>query len=106
MKLAGRKLGILISAPPSNRNFQHAVALAERAAAAGLQVFIYLIDDAVAGMPCEGLVELKGRGARLFACAYSLQKRELPMGEIATPSGLTILNDLIASTDRFVAFTA
>ncbi len=106
MKLEGRKLGILISAAPANRNFQHAIHLTERALDAGVQVFLYFIDDAVTAIDSQPVRKLKEGGARLYSCAYSLQKRNLPMSEGIIPAGLTILNDIIASTDRFVSFTA
>ena len=105
MKLSGRKLGILIGALPEQRNFGHGIELAREAISAGVEVYLYFIDDGVAELKSESLAKLKKDGARLFACAYSLQKRNLPLEGHATPAGLTMLNDIIASTDRFVSFS-
>jgi hypothetical protein len=50
------------------------------------------------------LVKLKKRGLKLFACAYGARRRGITLDGDATFSGLTIVGDLIAGTDRFVSF--
>jgi hypothetical protein len=68
-------------------------------------VYLYLIDAAVEGIADPRLGSFKSAGGHLFACAYSLQNRGLnPPGE-ATLSGLTVLSDIMASTDEFQSFT-
>jgi sulfur relay (sulfurtransferase) complex TusBCD TusD component (DsrE family) len=104
MSLAGKKLGVLLSAPPGHPNFEHAIALASAAAKKGAQVYFYCIDDSVAGLNEPKLQELKAHGTHLFACAYGAQRRNLSLGELATFAGLSTVNDLIANTDRFVSF--
>lgn len=104
MELAGKKLGLIVAAPAGSPNFSHALGLAREALGRGLTVYLYLIDDGVAGLNSPGLSELEARGLKLFACAYSLQKRKLSMETTATLSGLTILSDIIGSSDRFLAF--
>lgn len=103
-ELRGKKLGILISAAPSHRNFNHGLSLAETALTAGVKVFLYCIDEAVLGVSDVKLQELKSRGVRLFACADAAQKRNVPIDEAAAFSGLTVVNELISATDRFVSF--
>ncbi|PYM16066.1 MAG: hypothetical protein DME18_02550 [Verrucomicrobia bacterium] len=104
MPLRGKKLGLLISVPPGHTNFNHGVRLAETALAEGVGVYLYCIDEAVKGVSDPRLQRLKMAGLKLFACAYSARRRNIPMGEHAAFGGLIIVNDLIAGTDRFVSF--
>ena len=69
-----------------------------------MDVYLYCIDEAVKGLGDPRLQRLKTDGVKLFACAYGAQRRNIPVSERAAFGGLTILNDLIASTDRFVSF--
>jgi sulfur relay (sulfurtransferase) complex TusBCD TusD component (DsrE family) len=100
--MSAKKLGIMISAAPQTPNFTHGLNLADAALKQGISVYLYCIDSAVSGL--ELLGELKERGLKLFACAYSMQERGLTNDAGATLAGLTILTDVIASTDRFVSF--
>jgi hypothetical protein len=105
MSLQGKKLGILIAAAPDAPNFRHGIGLAETALRRGATVYLYCIDEAVSGLADAQLQELKSRGANLFACAYGAHRRQLPISELATFAGLTVVNDLIAGTDRFLCFS-
>jgi hypothetical protein len=100
MSLQGKKLAVMIAAGPSEPGFRHGARVAATAMTMGVDVYLYCIDDAVAGV--EGLA---GIGAKLFACAESAQRRKLPMAAGPTWAGLALLSNLIAATDRFVAFT-
>jgi len=102
----GLKLGILISTRPGTAGFVHGLRLAEAALSEGLEVYLYCIDDAVHGVSDAGLQTLRARGLRLFACAYGAQRRGIPRTDLATFAGLTLLNDLIGGTDRFVSFNS
>jgi len=102
--LTRKKLGVLISVPPGHPNFNHGVCLAQAALARGVDVYLYCIDEAVHGLGDARLGKLKADGLKLFACAYGAQRRGVPMEEQTTFSGLSLLSDLIASTDRFVSF--
>lgn len=102
--LTGRKLGILIAAAPGKAGFRHGLGLAEAALRAGVDVYCYCLDDAVAGVPDPRLQGLRRRGLKLYACAYGAHRRNLPINDQATFAGLTVVSDLIASTDRFVCF--
>lgn len=99
-----KKLGIMISARPGTVRFENGLNLASAALSRGIGVYLYCIDGAVEGLRDPRFNALRERGAKLFACAYSLQERELEAPRELTLSGLTILSDLIASTDRFVSF--
>ena len=104
MSLTGKKLGLLLSAPPDQPNFDHAIALASAAVKQGVQVYFYCIDDSVAGLDHPKLQQLKAQGINLFACAYGAQRRDVQMSDLATFAGLSVVSDLMASTDRFVSF--
>jgi predicted peroxiredoxin len=102
--LQGKKLGILLSTAPTERNFRHGIRLAETALAAGVDVYLYCIDEAVRGVGDTELQQMRERGLKLYACAYGAQRRNIPVNSLAAFAGLTVVNDLIASTDRFVSF--
>ena len=104
MLLASKKLGVLISVPPNHPNFTHGICLAETALAHGVDVYLYCIDEAVRGLGDPRWRKLKADGLKLFACAYGAERRKVPMSEQATFSGLSLLNDVIASADRFLSF--
>ncbi len=104
MELRGKKLGMLISCVPEKPNFSRALQLAEAALEEGVDVYLYCIDDAVPGVENTQLQNLKNRGLRLYACAYGAHRRNYTLNDKATFAGLTVVNDIIAGTDRFVSF--
>jgi len=104
VQLGEKKLGVLLAAPPDQPNFGRGIRLAEAAMERGAQVYVYCIDDAVAGLNDAKLQALKVRGAKLFACAFGAQRRNVSLTDLATFAGLSTVNELIAHTDRFVAF--
>ena len=104
MELRGKKLGLLISCKPGEANFTHGIRTAEAALAVGVDVYLYCVDDAVTGVADERLQALKARGLKLYGCAYGAHKRHFPLSDAATFAGLTIVSDIISSTDRFLAF--
>ena len=105
-RLQGKRLGVLISARPESAGFEHGVRLVEAAVEAGIQAYLYCIDDAVAGAEDSRIQNLRSRGLKLFACAYAAQRRQVPLHDKATFSGLGALSDLISRTDRFISFHA
>ncbi len=102
--MRGKKLGLLISTSPDHPNFDHGLSLAEMALAEGVDVYLYCIDDAVPGVNSQRVQRLKERGLKLYACAYGAHRRNFPLSEKAIFAGLTVVNDLIVGTDRFVSF--
>lgn len=104
MSLRGKKLGLLLSTRPDHPQFKHGVQLAEAALTEGVDVYLYCIDEAVYGVDDPGLQALKARGLKLYACAYGAQRRRIPLRDQATFAGLTVVSDLVSSTDRFVSF--
>ena|SRR5258706_589984 len=104
MPLPEKKLGLLLSTRPENSSFRHGVNLADAALDAGVAVYLYCIDDAVFGIGDAQLQSLQSRGLKLYACAYAAQRRNIPVSDLAVFAGLTIVNDLIAGTNRFLSF--
>ena len=104
MELREKKLGLMMSAPPGQPNFEHGLRLAETAMDENLTVYFYCIDDGVEAIRDDRIQSLRERGMKLHVCAYGAERRGLPLDDSATFSGLTVVCDLIASTDRFVSF--
>ena len=104
MDARGRKLGVLISCSPDAPGFKHGIRLAAAALQQGVNVYLYCIDDAVRGVGDAELQNLKTVGLSLYACAYGAHKRNITLSQDATFAGLTVVNDIIAGTDRFVCF--
>lgn len=104
MHSGAKKTGIMLSAAPGTSTFSLGLDRADRAVASGDQVYLYCIDDAVEGLTNPQFEKLQKAGAHLYACAYSLQRRGLVPPGIATLSGLTVLSDIMASTDEFHSF--
>ena len=104
MSLRGKKLALLLSTPPGQPAFQHGLRLADAALAAGAEVYLYCIDEAVRGLDEPRLRDLTDRGLKLYACAYGAQQRGLEQNPRATYAGLALLSDLMAAADRFVSF--
>lgn len=100
----GKKLGILISAGPDKPSFSHGLGVAGAALAAGVDVYLYCIDDAVSGVNRSDLQALRERGLKLYACAYGAHRRNIPVNDAATFAGLTVVSDLVSGTDRFISF--
>ena len=104
LELRGKKLGVLIACQPDQPGFRHGLRVAEAAMRRGVNVYLYCIDEAVMGVADAELQKLKAGGLNLYACAYGAHKHNLPLSDHATFAGLTVVNDLIVSTDRFVSF--
>jgi len=102
--LRGKKLGILLSVPPTHANFTRGLSLAETALSEGVDVYLYCIDEGVLGVDESKLQLLRDQGLKLYACAYAAQRRGLPMTNKAIFSGLSVLSDLIVGTNRFLSF--
>ena len=101
--LRGRKLGILLSTGPGHANLTTCLGLGRAALDRGTNLYLYLVDDGVANIDDDRILELGRRGAKLFVCAYGCQRRRLPITDKATYCGLVVLTDLINGCERFVA---
>jgi len=101
--IRGRKLGILLSTKPEHPNLETCLGLSRQALDRGADVYLYMVDDGVASIDDDRILDLGRRGAKLFVCAYGCQRRRLPITEKATYCGLVVLTDLINGTERFIA---
>jgi sulfur relay (sulfurtransferase) complex TusBCD TusD component (DsrE family) len=104
VSLPPKKLGLLVSCAVTEPGFGHGVRLAAAALEKGVDVYLYCIDNGVTGVRDPELQSLRQRGLKLYACAYGAHQRGLPVDDTAVYAGLTVVSDLIASTDRFVSF--
>jgi sulfur relay (sulfurtransferase) complex TusBCD TusD component (DsrE family) len=93
----------MVSSAPAHPNLETALGLSAAALDRGGDVYLYLIDDAVAAVGDPRVQALADRGLKLFVCAYGCQKRRLPLSEKATNCGLVVLTDIINGTDRFLS---
>src|ERR1700761_6373404 len=98
-ELSGKKIGVLLTTAPDHANFRPAVALMNAALDAGVRVYLYCIDDAVKAVDTPEIQAIKSRGASLFGCAYGAGRRSITLGDSAAWSGLTVLADVVGSTD-------
>ena len=103
-ELKGKKLGVLLTNAPEHSNFRPAVALMNAAIESGVRVYLYCVDEGVRAVVTPELQALKSRGASLFGCAYGAGRRNITLDESAAWSGLTVLADVVGSTDKFVSF--
>jgi len=104
VELKGKKLGVLLTTDAAHTNFRPALALMQAAVDAGVRVYLYCIDDGVRAVDAPEIQALKERGISLFGCAYGAHRRHITVGDTAAWSGLTVLADVVGSTDRFVSF--
>ncbi len=102
--LAGKKLGVLLTVKPTDIRYAAAVRVIQGALEAGVRVYIYCIDDGVLCVAEPVIQEFKARGVSLYGCAYGAGRRKVALTEQAAWSGLTVLSDIIGSTDRFLSF--
>jgi len=101
-----KKLGILLSTPPSHPNLTTVERLCEEGLRSDVDVYLYLIDEGVKSLTDGRLLGLSKTGAKLFACAYGCQQQGVPTGDL-DPNiqlcGLVVLSNIINGCDRFVA---
>lgn len=103
-ELSGKKLGVLLTTAPDHPNFRPALALMRAALDAKVRVYLYCIDEGVRAVATADIQEIKRRGGSVFGCAYGAGHRKIALDDSAAWSGLTVLADVVGSTDRFVSF--
>lgn len=106
--MAARKLGLLLSTPPSHPSVETVVQLTQAALRRGVEVYLYLIDEGVKTSTDQRYLALIDAGVKMSVCAYGCQQ----YGVITTTvdsrvslSGLVVLSGIIDGCDRFLAFT-
>ncbi len=99
-----RTLGMLLAVGPETSTFRYAIGLAGTAQRERVQVYLYLLDEAVLAADSREMRELSQSGVKISGCAYAAQRRSLFMPEHIVWGGLKLLNDIIAHSNRFVGF--
>ena len=106
--MADRRLGILLSTPPSHPSVETVVQLAEAALRRGVDVYLYLIDEGVKTATDPRYLGLIDAGVKTSVCVYGCQQHGIPIVTIdsrVSLSGLVVLSGIIDGCDRFLAFT-
>jgi len=106
--MAARKLGLLLSTPPSHPSVETVAELAQAALRRGVEVYLYLIDEGVKTATDQRYLHLIDAGVKMSVCAYGCQRHGIPAVTVdsrASLSGLVVLSGIIDGCDRFLAFT-
>lgn len=103
-----RKLGLLLSTPPSHPSVETVVQLAQAALRRGVDVYLYLIDEGVKTVMDQRYLGLIDAGVKISVCAYGCQQHGVLTTTVdsrVSLSGLVVLSGIIDGCDRFLAFT-
>lgn len=103
-----KKIGFLLSLPPSHTSAKTVHGLAHAALDAGHEVYLYLIDEGVKNIHSDRYRGLAQEGAKIFACAYGCQQHHVPTETIdgkMSLCGLVVLSGIIEACDPFLSFT-
>jgi predicted peroxiredoxin len=103
-----RKLGLLLSLPPSDSSVAAVHGLAQVALEAGFEVYLYLIDEGVKNVHDPAYTELAQSGVKLFVCAYGCQRHHVSTENIhpkVSLCGLVVLSGIVEACEPFLAFT-
>ena len=106
--MAARKLGLLLSTPPSHPSVETVVQLAQAALRRGVEVYLYLIDEGVKTSVDQRYLGLIDAGLKMSVCAYGCQRHGVLTTTVdsrVSLSGLVVLSGIIDGCDRFLAFT-
>lgn len=102
--LTGKKLGILISSHPDKGDLEPVRRMASAALEAGVDCYLYLIDEGTRHYHDPALEALKAKGLKLYVCAYGGKSRGVEPDAGAVFGGLAALSGIMEGCDRFVAF--
>jgi sulfur relay (sulfurtransferase) complex TusBCD TusD component (DsrE family) len=106
--MAARKLGLLLSTPPSHPSVETVAQLAQAALRRGVNVYLYLIDEGVKTAVDQRYLGLLDAGVKMSVCAYGCQQHGVITSTVDSRislSGLVVLSGIIDGCDRFLAFT-
>ena len=104
--LSGKKLGLLLSTPPSRHNTEVVVGLSREALRSKVRVYLYLIDEGVKNLENPQILDLASAGVKLNVCAYGCQQHNVATegyGQEVTFCGLVVLSQIITGCDRFIS---
>src|SRR4030067_3305255 len=92
-----KKLGILLSTPPSDQNIETVIGLISSAMRNNIIVYLYLDDDGVECINDNRLVSMSGDGLKLSVCAYGAQKKGLEPRDAAMVGGRAGIAEVISA---------
>lgn len=103
-----RKVGLLLSLPPSAVSVASVHGLAQAALDAESEVYLYLIDEGVKNVHDPAYTGLAQAGVKVFACAYGCQQHHVSTDNLhpnVSLCGLVVLSGIIDACEPFLAFT-
>ncbi|MGQ0694875.1 MAG: DsrE family protein [Nitrospiraceae bacterium] len=103
-----RKLGLLLSLPPSDSSVATVHGLAQAALEAGSEVYLYLIDEGVKNVHDPAYTGLAEAGVKMFVCAYGCQRHHVSTDNLhpkVSLCGLVVLSGIVDACEPFLAFT-
>lgn len=106
--MSAKKVGILLSTPPSHPSVETVARLSSEAITQGHDVYLYCIDEGVKNLRDHRYADLVGRGMKLFVCAYGCQQHGVSTDQLDSRislCGLVVLSNIVNGCDRFLAFT-
>ena len=106
--MSARRLGLLLSTPPSHPSVETVAQLAQAALRRGIDVYLYLIDEGVKTAVDQRYLILIDAGVKISVCAYGCQQHGVLTTTVDSRislSGLVVLSGIIDGCDRFLAFT-
>lgn len=106
--MPARRLGLLLSTPPSHPSVGTVAQLTHAALRQGVEVYLYLVDEGVKTVVNQHYLGLIDAGAKMSVCAYGCQQHGVPTATVdsrVSLSGLVVLSGIIDGCDRFLAFT-
>jgi sulfur relay (sulfurtransferase) complex TusBCD TusD component (DsrE family) len=105
--MMARKLGILLSTPPSHPSVETVVHLAQAALRRRVEVYLYLIDEGVKTVVDQRYLGLIDSGVKILSVLMAVNNMVLTttVDSRVSLSGLVVLSGIIDGCDRFLAFT-
>lgn len=106
--MAQRRLGLLLSTPPSHPSVDTVLHITDAALRQGIDVYLYLIDEGVKSLIDTRYTDVVHAGAKMSVCAYGCQQHGVSTKDVnpeISLSGLVVLSGIIDGCDRFLAFT-
>ncbi len=105
----GRKLGILILSKPESPDLETIQGLCQAAMEIGVEVEVFVMGDAVYGLPNYQLDTMARNGAKVSFCAANVTERDIDLESPALAGfeegSQYTLACIVESSDRFLAFT-
>jgi sulfur relay (sulfurtransferase) complex TusBCD TusD component (DsrE family) len=105
--MENKKLGILLSTPPSNPSVETVARLCSEALTQHVDIYLYLIDEGVKNVRDPRYTKLVGEGAKVFVCAYGCQQHQVStdgLDQRISLCGLVVLANIMKGCHRFVSF--